>query len=519
MIKVPKERSLAFKNPKLAKEWDYERNYPLVPNSVTEHSGKKAWWVCEKGHSYSQIISNRSYGQRCPYCYGDKVCDDNCLLFINPTLAKEWDYKKNKNLTPRQVLPNSSKKVYWICQIGHRYHASISHRNNGRGCPYCSGAKVCEDNCLASVNPKLSKEWDYENNGKLTPYDVTKGSRKIVSWICKNNHSYSASVLDKSWGRGCPYCSGAKVCEDNCLATLNPNLAKQWHPTKNGKLMPFDITCGSEKKVWWKCMEGHEYDMSVYRKVQGYGCPCCSGKRTCEDNCLATVNLTIASEWDYEINKDLTPHDVTGGSNLKVGWICGKCGYKYAKRVTEQVKFHVCRNCNSLAIKNKELAKQWHPTRNNNLTPYDVSHYSQKKVWWLCKNGHETRSAVAGRSSGNGCCDCNKIELKDGTICDSLPEAYYYLKLKNKNISFDHQVTIGLGRCSCDFYISSKNKYIEVTSFHKNATGYGKKIWPIYLKKILKKKNYITKVLKAKFQFIQLKLTPKQIQFVRENFK
>ena len=35
------------------------------------------------------------------------------------------------------------------------------------------------------------------------------------------------------------------------LEEYAPDLAKQWHPTKNGDLKPMDVTYGSKKKVWW----------------------------------------------------------------------------------------------------------------------------------------------------------------------------------------------------------------------------------------------------------------------------
>lgn len=40
------------------------------------------------------------------------------------------------------------------------------------------------------------------------------------------------------------------------LAELNTELAKQWHPTKNGDLTTFDVFPKSHKKVWWKCDKG-----------------------------------------------------------------------------------------------------------------------------------------------------------------------------------------------------------------------------------------------------------------------
>ena len=35
------------------------------------------------------------------------------------------------------------------------------------------------------------------------------------------------------------------------LAEEYPELAMQWHPTKNEGLTPEMVTCGSKKKVWW----------------------------------------------------------------------------------------------------------------------------------------------------------------------------------------------------------------------------------------------------------------------------
>ena len=123
-------------------------------------------------------------------------------------------------------------------------------------------------------------------------------------------------------------------------------------------------------------------------------------------------------------------------------------------------------------------------------------------------------ATINGRNAGNGCpyCSINKIELKNGIICDSFPEADYCLELDEKGIPFKHHVKIGLGKCSCDFYIPSTNTYIETTNYNQNFHH-----WKVYYKGIIRKKRYITKNLKANFIFVQIKLTPKKIQHVREN--
>ena len=133
------------------------------------------------------------------------------LLATNPELAKEWNYEKNGSLKPEHVLANSMKKVWWKCEKGHEWQASINNRNKDVGCPYCSGRKVLKGfNDLATKNPKLASEWNYEKNGCLKPEDFTVGSGKKVWWICDKGHEWQARIDGRSHGNGCPYCSGRK---------------------------------------------------------------------------------------------------------------------------------------------------------------------------------------------------------------------------------------------------------------------------------------------------------------------
>ena len=68
-----------------------------------------------------------------------------------------------------------------------------------------------------------------------------------------------------------------KLSEHNNLLVLNPALAAQWHPTKNGALKPEAVTVNSGKKVWWQCPKGddHEWDAVINSRTGGNGCPYC----------------------------------------------------------------------------------------------------------------------------------------------------------------------------------------------------------------------------------------------------
>lgn len=206
----------------------------------------------------------------------------NILGYKCPELAKEWHPTENGELTPFDVTYGSHTKAWWLCPKGHKYDATISNRRRGRGCPYCAGRKVSIDNCLATVNPKVTKEWHPAKNGNITPYDVTAGTDKKFWWLCSKGHEWIANISNRTNEKnkaGCPVCSGNAVHIDNCLATVYPEVAKQWHPTKNRSLTPYDVTAGSQTKAWWQCHKGHEWKTTVSARSQGKGCPACSHGR------------------------------------------------------------------------------------------------------------------------------------------------------------------------------------------------------------------------------------------------
>ena len=410
--------SLEVVNPKLAEEWHPTKNSPLTPKDVTPNSNKKVWWKCTKGHDWQALIYSRNSGRGCPYCSGRRASKENCLKTVNPRLAKEWHPTKNDPLTPKDVTPFSSKKVWWRCKKGHEWEATISGRSIGHGCPYCSGRRASKENCLKTVNPRLAKEWHPTKNDPLTPKDVTPFSHKNVWWHCEKGHEWQAVVNNRNVKHlGCPYCSGKRACKDNCLETINPKLAAEWEPTKNGSLTPRDVTPGSNKRVWWICNKGHEWRAPVHRRSQGIGCPYCSGLRTRLDNCLQRINPDVAKEWHPTKNGLLTPYDVSPNSNMKVWWKCkkshewlaiiagrnsgGSCPYCIGRRVCKD-------NC--LETVNPDLSNEWHPTKNESLTPRDVTPGSKRKVWWRCKQGHEWKATIVDRNLRSGCPYCSGHE-------------------------------------------------------------------------------------------------------------
>jgi len=214
----------------------------------------------------------------------------NDLVTVNPELVAEWHPTKNGDLTPEMFTAGSVTKVWWQCVLGHEWQSSINNRNRGKGCPYCANKEILPGyNDLATTNSELTAEWHPTKNGDLTPDMVFAGGREKAWWKCKEGHEWQAPIDRRNRGAGCPYCTNKKVLPGyNDLATKNSKLAAEWHPTKNGELMPQMVVAGSNRKVWWLCSAcGHEWQNVVQRRNNGAKCPQCKAKKKAENKKIA----------------------------------------------------------------------------------------------------------------------------------------------------------------------------------------------------------------------------------------
>ena len=283
--KIPEGMSFKEQYPELVNEWHEKKNAQLKPENFLPKSHVSVWWQCEKGHEWRATVKSRAEGGACPVCAGKAVqAGYNDLLTKYPKIAKEWDFEKNAPLKPSEILPKATKRVFWKCSFGHSWQAAVASRVNGDGCPVCEG-KVLKPglNDLETLAPEIAKEWDREKNGSLTPSDVPVYSNKNVWWKCEKGHGWKGRISSRTFDKsGCPYCGNKKVLPGfNDLATVEPKIAKEWHPTLNAPLEPSMVTVGSRKKVWWKCSLGHEWKAVIYSRAgaQKCGCPYCAGRR------------------------------------------------------------------------------------------------------------------------------------------------------------------------------------------------------------------------------------------------
>ena len=527
---IKKSGSLLETNPNLAKEWNYDKNKTITPNSVTAGSNKKVWWKCEKGHEWEAVISSRNTGVGCPYCSNRLVLPGyNDLETINPKLIDEWDYDKNKELDPKILSPNSHKNVWWKCsKCGFEWKAEIKSRNSGTGCPECGKQRMIEvrinnilkDNCsFGEAYPELLIEWDYSKN-QIDPYSITKKSSKKVWWKCsKCDFEWESPISSRANGYGCKKCGfkqSAKtrvkdqILNGGSLMKNNPRLAKEWNYAKNKNITPNDVTVGSDLKVWWKCEKGHEWEAVISSRNMGIGCPICNGEKSSSFpeqailyylskiyNCknrdkslgkeidiyIPKVNVGIEYDGNYyhksksskirdskkdeyfnklgvriirvkessenSIEKNIIKYIYTSDySNLKYAIECliKILNCNNIDINIDRDKYEIYSNYllmekeNSIAAKKPQLEKEWNYEKNKQLKPEFIPYSSNKKVWWKCEKGHEWEAVVSSRYNGAGCPYCSGRKALEGfndliTLNPSFIEEWDYDKNININPS------------------------------------------------------------------------------------
>ena len=482
-----KEKRYVSDNAQLMAEWDWEKNIELDPTQLTLGSRKKVWWKCTQQHSWEMGIVQRTYGQKCPYCNSRKLLPGyNDLATKHPLLAKEWHPTKNGKLTASDVFPSTHQKVWWVGGCGHEWEASVASRSRGNSCPICGKSKHTsfqeqailyyigkQYDVINGYSDKTISEIDIfvpalkigvEYNGlhwhKNRKTDVTKNqacTRKGITLftIVETNQraniyrekfeiffDYKRTALDELIAfvlKECFNITNIEVdsekdrfniwenyilCkEKNCLSSVFPSLSKEWHPSKNGTITPEKLSYASNKKVWWLGRCGHEWEARIINRINGTGCPFCTGQKVLATfNDLQTLHPDIAKEWHPTKNGELTPSNVSPAAHKKVWWL-GKCGHEWEASITNRVsRKSSCPFCssnkvlhgyNDLMTTHPQLSNEWDCQLNSNISPANVSKGSNKKVWWKCsKCGHKWEATIHSRTAGRGCPECAKQKRK-----------------------------------------------------------------------------------------------------------
>jgi len=275
-FKLSKETSLAKKDPKLAKAWHPTLNV-CHPKNIAYNSNYVAWWLCQTcGYEFQMEVrfrQDRQFG--CRRCAMGEPIDLN----LYPAVLKLFDKSKNKGIDPFEFGTNTF--IWWKCKKAkdHVWQERFEKRTGDKKCPFCTGYRASTTNDLNTM-PEIAAQFHATKNGAAKKEDFAVNSTKILWWKCPaaSDHVWKQRInIRTQWGYGCPFCKNKAVVKSNCLKTVFPKVARDWHPKKNKKLTPLDVLPGSAKVAWWLCQKcGHEWQRAIYlRTNRSSPCPAC----------------------------------------------------------------------------------------------------------------------------------------------------------------------------------------------------------------------------------------------------
>lgn len=409
--------------PTLILDWDFKKN-EKSPDEFLPHSRQKVSWMCHKcGYEWNAYIYSRTAGNGCPACAGQVLLvGKNDLKSQAPELAAQWDYKRNGSLKPENVMLNSSKPVYWLCERGHSWKVSPNSRvSQHTGCRKCSSelrTSFAEQAILYYVRKYVDAESRY----------IFKG-REIDIYIPALRLGIEYDGIYFHAGQAAKEREDRKnrLCFDNNIDLIR---IKEVHKGK-----PVQI---STDRLFYRYVEREEYLYDAIKWVLEYV------KRKGNYNYDVPVNLNddrvkirelyirnekkksiqskfpnIAVEWDYEKNGKLNPNNFSFGSDVKVWWKCSK-GHSYEATISHRTSAKnatACPYCagqkilsgyNDLATKRPDLIIEWDFDKNKGIDPSKISpNYATKKVWWKCPEGHSYDATPHKRSNGRNCPFCS----------------------------------------------------------------------------------------------------------------
>ena len=225
--------------------------------------------------------------------------------------------------------------------------------------------------------------------------------------------------------------------------TEYPDLVNEW--ADENDTSPDKVTTGSHKRIIWNGSCGHTWEAIVKNRVNGSGCPYCTGNRVGAGiNDLATLYPELAFEWSAN-NLPLKPIMFACNSNKAVWWK-GKCGHEWKARIADRTKGHGCPYCagkilpgfNDLATTNPELMLEW--SGRNEVDPTWYSKNSVLSVWWKCKVcGNEWKAVIATKVKGTECPFCrHELSKQHYRVLLESKKRERYLKRNKGNIYFKH---------------------------------------------------------------------------------
>ena len=355
-------------NPRLAKEWHPTKNGNLKPTDVYANSRTRVWWQCPIGHEYQAVVRERNSGRtNCPIRasrHKTSFPEQAIFYYVKknfPSASNKMIIKKN-GMEFDIYIPEIKTAIEYDGSAWHK--TDIQHERELKKYEFCKKHEIC----LIRVKECTEPLWD-DTADKIFCVTETKKRNYLALQKVINDLLYAIGkikqkiTIERDENK---ILSNYLSKIENSLADTRPDVAKKWHKTKNGNLTPDMFTKDSHYEAWWQCDCGKEWKKNINHMTrQTYGCPVCSKVQGGESLRKLSVKRKgslkenmpeLAKEWHPTKNGDLRPTDITAGSNEIVWWQCKKCGYEWQADIRHRVKgFCKCPKCTRKKMKQFEF--------------------------------------------------------------------------------------------------------------------------------------------------------------------
>ena len=293
--------------PQISGEFDETRNPEVELKTLRVYDLSDIVWKCSfcREHWTAKPINRKKFGDHkgCQACKLEtklqlrlKISGKTLQNFC-PILSDELNEKREPFLNPDQISFRSSKLCWWICKdCEFPWQATVANRTGDKpsGCPDCGIKKMKLSTSISEIKkhgsvadfPKLKTEWDQDRN-KVPAASVSAHNTTKYHWICSScGWKWETTPFNRTKDRsGCSPCGHKRVGEKTSQRAVEksgtffdrvPYLLQEWDYEKNGDLLPAMCSPQSNKKVWWKCLNSHSWQISVAHRVDGSMCGECT---------------------------------------------------------------------------------------------------------------------------------------------------------------------------------------------------------------------------------------------------
>ena len=193
--------------PELAAAWADEGD----PRTVMVVTNDLCRFKCPEGH-FPRIAPVTFLRSGCPSCRATETrkTQKNWLADVLPEIASQWHPERNGKLTPKKVVWDSKRKVWWqaeCCDFVWQESPRDRDKYKRLRCPQCRTIL----GSLAWKDPGLASEWSPANPVSAWYVRPTAATAYSPEWICATDpsHVWSSPLASRSAGAECPECSVA----------------------------------------------------------------------------------------------------------------------------------------------------------------------------------------------------------------------------------------------------------------------------------------------------------------------